>query len=307
MRQNVPLDPDTGLHDFTAIVYILTDAMTIVKPRTIISGFYAETDAPELAHLGEQWAPQDYEISRHAHPVWEFYLQLHGHSVWRDANGGRFVCRPGAFYAPPPGLPHWLERASEGKHHFYFAAVDVRKIVASRLQSQAKVWDRRNVVYVARGGGCEESFRALIREATSDRPFRDEGVRVALDRLVLDVSRLLVGSDTQDRSLLAGHPAVDVARRAIDENPQEPWTLDTLGAMTGVSPNHLAALFTAEVGQSPHRYLLARRVNRARDLLKHSDASITTIAIDLGFNSSQHFARVFRATTGKSASAFRRR
>ncbi len=284
--------------------------MEIVKPRNIISGFMAHPahpEVPELIHLGEQWAPQDYPIPRHTHAVWEFYLQLHGQSVWRDAAGGEYLCKPGAFYTPPPGLPHWLERASEGKHHFYFAAIDVRAIIARRLQSLAQVWNRKTVVHLARGESCEESFRALIREATSERPFRAEGLRLALDRLLLDVSRLLQGSGSNTSTVLAGHPAVDVARRAIDENPHEPWTLQNLSTLAGLSPNHLATLFTTELGQSPHRYLLARRIARAKDLLIHSNASITTIAMDLGFNSSQHFARVFRAAAGRSASAFRNR
>ena len=283
--------------------------MQIVKPRNIISGFHAEPanpEVPELIHLGEQWAPQDYPIPRHTHRVWEFYLQLHGRSVWRDAAGGEYVCKPGAFYSPPPGLPHWLERASEGKHHFYFAAIDVRAIVASRLRSQAAVWNRKTVIHLVRGESCEESFRALIREATSDRPFGADGLRIALDRLVTDVSRLLSGVGAGKGSLLTCHPAVQVARSAIDENPHEPWTLENLSALAGLSPNHLATLFTAELGQSPHRYLLNQRMRRAQDLLKNTTTSITTIAMELGFNSSQHFARVFRQACGKSASAYRK-
>ncbi|MGH7215100.1 MAG: helix-turn-helix transcriptional regulator, partial [Tepidisphaeraceae bacterium] len=87
----------------------------------------------------------------------------------------------------------------------------------------------------------------------------------------------------------------------------EPWRLADLGRMVGVSPNHLVQLFTRDVGVSPHRYLVQRRIERAKELLRQSDVPITQLALDLGFSSSQHFAKTFRQMAKCPARRFRQR
>ena len=283
--------------------------MRIVKPRNVISGFHATpTDAavPELFHLGEQWVPDESDIPRHAHGVWEFYLQLHGWSVWRDARGGEYRCDAGTLYAPPPDLEHWLTRTSRGKHHFVFAGIDVNAVVSARLKSLKPVWQTSEVVFRRRGESCLDSFRKLIREAASDRPFAEAGLRAAIDTLIVDVSRLAASDRPRSRTLLPIHPAIDAVRNALDAHPAEPWQLSELSKLAGLSPSHLVTLFKSTIGISPHQYLLRRRVEMAEDLLRHSDASITTVAYELGFSSSQHFARVFRQFRKKTASSIRR-
>ena len=71
-----------------------------------------------------------------------------------------------------------------------------------------------------------------------------------------------------------------------------------------LSPNHLAQLFTDEVGVSPRQFLLRERVRRAKELLQGSDAAITSIALDLGFSSSQHFAKMFKRSRGAPRTRF---
>lgn len=283
--------------------------MRITKPLSIVGGFHADRpdpSLPELHFLGEQWAPEDYQIGRHSHPVWEFYLQLHGWSVWRDGQGGVYRCAAGAFFSPPPGLEHWLDQTSTGKHHFMFAAIDVDRIVAKLAADLQRQWQPRRVLHLRNGGACEAAFRRLIRETTADRPFRSESLRRALETLVLDVSRMVAeAAGAPGRSLLPLHPAVETARLAMDSHPSEPWRLEALAAMAGVSPNHLATLFAREVGLAPHAYLIRVRVAKAKELLRDTDLTVTRIAHDLGFHSSQHFARTFRRIVGQTPSAFR--
>lgn len=285
--------------------------MRINKPRQIVSGFHADQPdpaVPELHFLGEQWAPEDYLITRHSHPVWEFYLQLHGLSEWRDEAGADYRCPAGAFFASPPGREHWLERTSTGKHHFLFAAIDLVSLFQSRGWQAAPEWTLDEPVYVLEGSQVEAAFRQLIRETIRDRPYRADRLRLAMEALVLDASRLAAEArGSEGKSFLPRHPAVDAAREAIDQRPGEPWTLASLARLAGVSPSHLSAVFTAEAGCPPHAYLLRTRVQRAKELLCDPTLPISTIAHDLGFHSSQHFARVFRQSTGSSATEWRMR
>jgi len=99
-------------------------------------------------------------------------------------------------------------------------------------------------------------------------------------------------------------PVVRV-RELIDRDCARPWPLRELALAVQVSSSHLLALCRKHLGTAPHRYQLQQRIARAQYLLAHSDESITGIARELGFSSSQHFARTFRSLTGATARAYR--
>jgi AraC family transcriptional regulator len=66
-------------------------------------------------------------------------------------------------------------------------------------------------------------------------------------------------------------------------------------------------VFRRGVGVPPHQYLLARRVERAREPLAQTDLPVADVALEVGFASGQHFARVFRRLEGCSPREHRRR
>jgi AraC-like DNA-binding protein len=78
-----------------------------------------------------------------------------------------------------------------------------------------------------------------------------------------------------------------------------------LASDVGLSPSHLSAVFVAAAGVPPHRWLLRRRVERARELLTRTRRSITEIALSCGFSSSQHFSTTFKAHEGRTPKEFR--
>lgn len=82
--------------------------------------------------------------------------------------------------------------------------------------------------------------------------------------------------------------------------------LEEVAVAVDVSPSHLLRLFRQATGEPPHRWLMRRRIKRACELLADPRESITQIAHDCGFASSQHFATVFRRHVGTTPSDFRR-
>jgi AraC family transcriptional regulator len=283
--------------------------MKIVKPNRLIAGFHADLPdprVPELVHIGEQWVAEDFTITRHSHPVWEFYLQIDGWSLWQDEKGGHYECGPGSFLAPPPGLEHWLDRWAIGRHHFLFAAIDIEALVSTFDPNLASLWKTRQVIFIGQAQACENAFLELIRETTSPRSFRSDALRIALCRLLIETSRLVFREDrTATRKLWNLHPSVETVRNALSDYPEEPWRLSELGRLAGLSPNYLQELFLDQMGESPRAFHLRMRIDKAKLLLRTTAKSITEIAIETGFSSSQHFARSFRASCGCSATAFR--
>jgi AraC family transcriptional regulator len=68
---------------------------------------------------------------------------------------------------------------------------------------------------------------------------------------------------------------------------------------------YFATLFKKSTGLSPHRYILHRRVSRARQLLQNTDLSVLDVSLDLGFQHQNNFARAFRRVTGMTPTGFR--
>jgi transcriptional regulator GlxA family with amidase domain len=96
------------------------------------------------------------------------------------------------------------------------------------------------------------------------------------------------------------------ARDAMDRQYAQPLDVPGLAKIAHVSGAHFIRTFRATFGETPHRYLQRRRVERAMFLLVQSDRSVTEICFDVGFTSLGTFSRTFSAIVGESPSEFRR-
>ncbi|HEY6323799.1 MAG TPA: AraC family transcriptional regulator [Thermoanaerobaculia bacterium] len=96
------------------------------------------------------------------------------------------------------------------------------------------------------------------------------------------------------------------ARDAMDRGYAEPLDVPTLARIACVSAAHFIRTFRATFGETPHRYLQRRRVERSMFLLRESDRSVTDICLDVGFTSLGTFSRTFREIVGQSPLAYRR-
>lgn len=97
------------------------------------------------------------------------------------------------------------------------------------------------------------------------------------------------------------------AKDRMDAASHEAWPVRRLARVSGVSPAHFARSFKAAFGVPPHRYLLSRRLERAKALLRDTSAPTTDIAFQTGWNSLGTFGRVFRDVLGESPTALRAR
>ncbi|HWW82518.1 MAG TPA: AraC family transcriptional regulator [Vicinamibacterales bacterium] len=97
------------------------------------------------------------------------------------------------------------------------------------------------------------------------------------------------------------------ARDAMDRTFAEPLCIPVLARIAEVSQAHFIRTFRATFGETPHRYLQRRRVERAMFLLRSTDRRITDICFDVGFNSLGTFSRTFQDIVGESPTAFRQR
>ena len=96
------------------------------------------------------------------------------------------------------------------------------------------------------------------------------------------------------------------ARDAMDRDYAKPLDVATLARMAYLSEAHLIRTFSATFGETPHRYLQRRRVERAMFMLRETDRSVSEICLDVGFTSLGTFGRTFREIVGESPTSYRK-
>jgi AraC-like DNA-binding protein len=96
------------------------------------------------------------------------------------------------------------------------------------------------------------------------------------------------------------------ARDAMDRSFAEPLDVRTVAAVAHVSAAHFSRRFREVFGETPHRYLQRRRVERSMFLLRETDRTVTDVCFDVGFTSLGTFSRTFREIVGEPPSEYRR-
>ncbi|MCX4791951.1 AraC family transcriptional regulator [Streptomyces sp. NBC_01221] len=242
-------------------------------------------------------------IHTHSHDVWELYLQLAGPPTQWTVAGRTWHVPSRGLLGVPPGAPHAMAASSTAPYHFYFAALAPADIVPA--DDLHPLWRQRQPFVISDAGSMVTPFELFLREVTTHQPLRTAGLTYTAALLVTEASRLADGR--QPGRDLAMHPAVSAAKRLIENRLAEGLTTDDLAAAVHLSPAHLAELFRTETGETPARHRTRLRMERARLLLAETDLPITTLAIDLGYSSSQHFATAFRREIGTTPSRYRRK
>ncbi len=150
-------------------------------------------------------------------------------------------------------------------------------------------------------------LRLMFQEAAEALPDHE-----AVCQNLLEV--VLVRLGRQRDIVLSGEAAgprssreCDLVRRYIDNHFKENLTLNQLAEMAHINKYHLAHTFQKEFRTSPISYLIARRIQESRFLLRETDHSISQIAQILGFSSLSYFSQSFRRLEGISPMEYRRR
>jgi signal transduction histidine kinase/AraC-like DNA-binding protein/CheY-like chemotaxis protein/ABC-type sugar transport system substrate-binding protein len=122
------------------------------------------------------------------------------------------------------------------------------------------------------------------------------------DETVASVQRMLSGSDA-----LPPHTSGLVKRAVayLHQNYAHPLSRWEIAREIGVSENYLSEIFRRELGLSPWEYLNRYRIRQAKEVLRGTSDSITSVALQVGFTDPAYFSRVFRKETGLSPSAYR--
>jgi AraC-like DNA-binding protein len=151
---------------------------------------------------------------------------------------------------------------------------------------------------------CQEIAIALDQRTRSSLYGDSLGLTIAMRLLKLSSERSLFSWNTKIGRLAPWQ----IARvtEALDDQLTANPSLDHLADLVGLSKFHFARAFKGSTGLPPHRYLMQRRLQRARDLLEKTDLPITTIAAESGYDDPGYLARLFRNQFGITPAKYRR-
>lgn len=266
----------------------------------------AEVGVPGVLHFGRyNYASARRGLPPHHHGrAMEICVLVRGRQVY-EVGGARYVLAGGDVFVTFPGEVHGTGGAPEEKGVLYWLILKMPPPAEPWLGLPAK---HRRPLRQALLALPRRHFRGSWRlrallDGMTGRLLRR---RAALDELALQndvVTFLLELVRTADVPPRAGagsaRPLTGVLAH-IATHLGEPLPLAELAAKAGLSVPRFKARFTAELGVPPGEHVLRARVGEAERRLRETSQTVTRIAFDLGFSSSQYFATVIKRYTGRT-------
>lgn len=147
----------------------------------------------------------------------------------------------------------------------------------------------------------------LMLKLIADRNDKHLAERVSEQLMYTNVHVVQTGTtiDLADRNRVI-HPKLNRVVKEMEQNVENPISVETLAQLVNISTRQLERLFRRHLDQSPVRYYLQIRLDRAHALLHQTDMSILEVALACGFVSNSHFSKNYRKTFGVSPNHLRR-
>jgi AraC family transcriptional regulator len=213
----------------------------------------------------------------------------------QPARGGPAFPR-GAFSLLVPGLPLSLQSAAPVET----LAVAFTPAVGMRLPEVST--PPPGTIDPGVHALAHEVRRVLLSEGADARAYLE---RLA-DTLVTRAAQVAGGARARKRPTIAPFNLRRVQEH-IDSRLTERITVDELAAVAGLSRGYFSRAFHAATGESPHQFVLARRLAEARQRLDEGAADLALLAVQTGFSSHAHLTTAFGQAFGLTPQAYRRR
>lgn len=267
------------------------------EPRTEAARYWTRGDLGGLELLWARFRRHSYRP--HSHPGYVIAVVTHGVETV-NCRGSLHRAGPGHILFINPEEIHDGQSGAEAgwQYRVFYPSVDAARALAA---GEAPIGMTPALAEtVVRHPALARRLARLHSEAECrPDPLRDQGAWLSLfaELLARYASR---GGRASDR---AEPVRIGRVRALIEAECEKPLTLDRLAAEADLSPCHLIRLFKAATGVSPHAYLIAQRVRRAKALLdRRIDAAEAALAT--GFADQSHLIRHFKATYGMTPGAY---
>jgi len=289
-------------------------APMILEPRRDVTGdmiglplvVHIATLSSHSAEMTQTW---------HSHPGIELLFVLEGATAWEFQDGQQVEVAGGHFLAVPTGVIH------RGTHEMRQPSSICGVIINPEHPECCKntTFTKQNLCLLNQyftksplsSVPCSGELRSRLHRLTVvKRAYQQDQKNPVLKATMrtLTCSVLLEAiSGLQGAPPVAVETHVAAAKEYLQKHIHEQVRMSDLVKHIGFSRSYLFVLFKSVTGMSPNDYFVRLRIERSQRLLIETNRSITAIALDTGFSSSQYFSTAFRKHTGKTAMEYRRR
>jgi len=244
-------------------------------------------------------------VHQHFLLLWDTHVAV-GESERRAGTFVPYRKLPNTITTCPPGVRPATRSATE--HRVVVCAISQPFLDGVEAELESRPIGTLHQLYGTDDPVLRDLMLLLVKEAEAGGPggrVYADSLSTALAARLLFSARALPPPGGTTTSPLPRRILRRVLER-IEAELDTDLTLSVLAAECGYSRAHFSRLFTAATGQTPHRYVLERRLERAKSLLERRTLSLLEIAFACGFSSHAHFSTAFRSRYGLSPSACRR-
>jgi len=264
----------------------------------------------KLLHAGEDYR-HEIELCHDSHVLVTCFDSQP--QMWERREGAakfRMEWAPGAALFVPARTPLWIRRDSRACSRILLVMID-----PTALKSLKNVnFDTLGIEFRPHFSLDDPAILNTLASIKDDverpgpggRLYRESLIIQLLIRLVQVSSNFEIASA---HSQAKGGLATWQLRKVlglIDSDLARSPSLEQLGSAVSVSSRHLCRAFRQSVGVPPHRYMVERRIERAKELMRDPSLRLTDIALSTGFGDASAFSRSFRRFTGLAPRAYRK-
>lgn len=226
----------------------------------------------------------------------------------RDGRSRSADAPTGAVSVLPAGSGHsWTTKGPIDFTHIYVSPATLDRVVVEAFDRNPKA------VHLADAVGREEPLLSGVMEGLRRELAEGDGAPSLYLDALLDTFLLTLLRRCSNLAEVSARPRCAMAPRRLkrvldymEAHLAETITLDDLAETAGMSRFHFSRVFHEDTGKAPYAYLLGRRVELAKTLLRETPAGLSEVMARTGFSSKGRFAANFRRITGRSPAQYRR-
>lgn len=174
----------------------------------------------------------------------------------------------------------------------------------SEILTIGKIFRLCNTPVISRIKEAERILNGIRHELFYQQVGYVTRVNQLIDELIILLARKLTLENNTHRDFPRSFLNLE---QALRQNLSHQWTVEEMAALVGLGTTTFTEKVKNYSGFTPLNYLITIRISEAIKLLKQNNSSVTDIALDVGFYSSQHFSTTFKKLTGSTPSAFRKK
>ncbi len=229
-----------------------------------------------------------------------------GHFEWK-LNNLPYKLTPNDLILVCPGVEMEKEIKYLEYGNFYKISLNLNLLLSDGhsedLKTIVKSFTKKNIVILKNCHLANEIFNKLEDEFTNEEIGYRTRICGLIDELIIGIYRTY-----QDKAEIFSDKDLifEKITSSLKANLSYNWSVKEMAALSNMGVTKFSTMLKTEYGYSPFDYLIYLRINEAVRLLKETSASVTSIALDTGFYSSQHFSNSFKKIFGETPSKYRK-